>query len=569
MPKLAFVSLWNSANPQVESGYGYSIRRQLQKRFDVVDLFPLALPGERFWFPLRAAYRLVGRYYHPMREPVILKALARRIERALRGLKSDAVFAPSSMPLTFVETRLPIVYVTDQLFCDFVEKYIRRPAARFARLGNAQEARALATATRASYPSDWAAASAVRNYGADPAKLAVIPWGANLPREIAEEDVAAAIAARRLDRCHLVFLGVDWRRKGGDALVATVNELNRTGLPTRATIIGCDPPGLPQDRFKVHLRDVSYDGRLTTNSMAGWWRSRQPPPRDREGEAECPARRSRTGRSGGTWSTDDRATRSLSPRRSRASASAARGALRQPECCRANETSGRVVGPGRIRWRTSGGTSWCRCCGPIRTCGRRRCWRTCRAGIPSAILTVCCAPCSGGSQPGVPPRVPSGRSSSARSPGRTGAIGFHRRLELTGDDRRRAVCASAVPLLAGVFGLAVRQGVQGGESFTALTEGLQEALWQLGGVPRSHRTDRLSAAYRTCSAPTMRPRPTRPSASTMGWSRPATMPACRMRTAASRRRTGTSRSGSVRRWRCAGPETFRIWRATRPFWPSS
>jgi hypothetical protein len=38
--------------------------------------------------------------------------------------------------------------------------------------------------------------------------------------------------------------------------------------------------------------------------------------------------------------------------------------------------------------------------------------------------------------------------------------------------------------------------VQGGESFTALTEGLQEALWQLGGVPREHRTDRLSAAYR-------------------------------------------------------------------------
>jgi hypothetical protein len=28
------------------------------------------------------------------------------------------------------------------------------------------------------------------------------------------------------------------------------------------------------------------------------------------------------------------------------------------------------VGPGRIRWWTSGVTSWCRCCGPIRTCGR-------------------------------------------------------------------------------------------------------------------------------------------------------------------------------------------------------
>jgi transposase InsO family protein len=37
--------------------------------------------------------------------------------------------------------------------------------------------------------------------------------------------------------------------------------------------------------------------------------------------------------------------------------------------------------------------------------------------------------------------------------------------------------------------------VLGGESFTALAEGLQEALWRLGGAPREHRTDSLSAAY--------------------------------------------------------------------------
>ncbi|WP_287347485.1 hypothetical protein [Mesorhizobium sp.] len=38
--------------------------------------------------------------------------------------------------------------------------------------------------------------------------------------------------------------------------------------------------------------------------------------------------------------------------------------------------------------------------------------------------------------------------------------------------------------------------IVGGESFTALTEGMQEALWQLGGAPATNRTDRLSAAYR-------------------------------------------------------------------------
>ena len=40
------------------------------------------------------------------------------------------------------------------------------------------------------------------------------------------------------------------------------------------------------------------------------------------------------------------------------------------------------------------------------------------------------------------------------------------------------------------------QVVQGGESFTALSEGLQNALEALGGTPKQHRTDSLSAAYR-------------------------------------------------------------------------
>lgn len=38
--------------------------------------------------------------------------------------------------------------------------------------------------------------------------------------------------------------------------------------------------------------------------------------------------------------------------------------------------------------------------------------------------------------------------------------------------------------------------VLGGESFVALAEGLQNALWSLGGIPREHRSDSLSAAFR-------------------------------------------------------------------------
>src|SRR5689334_2470017 len=42
--------------------------------------------------------------------------------------------------------------------------------------------------------------------------------------------------------------------------------------------------------------------------------------------------------------------------------------------------------------------------------------------------------------------------------------------------------------------------VLGGESFVALAEGLQNALWTLGGVPEQHRSDSLSAAFRNLDA---------------------------------------------------------------------
>ncbi|MCB1546547.1 MAG: DDE-type integrase/transposase/recombinase, partial [Hyphomicrobiaceae bacterium] len=41
--------------------------------------------------------------------------------------------------------------------------------------------------------------------------------------------------------------------------------------------------------------------------------------------------------------------------------------------------------------------------------------------------------------------------------------------------------------------------VLGGESFVALAEGLQNALWALGGAPKEHRSDSLSAAFRNLS----------------------------------------------------------------------
>ena len=42
--------------------------------------------------------------------------------------------------------------------------------------------------------------------------------------------------------------------------------------------------------------------------------------------------------------------------------------------------------------------------------------------------------------------------------------------------------------------------ILGGESYVALAEGLQSALWAVGGAPKEHRSDSLSAAFRNLDA---------------------------------------------------------------------
>lgn len=87
-------------------------------------------------------------------------------------------------------------------------------------------------------------------------------------------------------------------------------------------------------------------------------------------------------------------------------------------------------------------------------------------------------------------------------PGRLGLSDFT-------DMRDRGVSIAGVPLDHRLYhfrlafsGWEQAHVVLGGESFVALAEGLQNALWALGRVPLQHRSDSLSAAFRNLDADT-------------------------------------------------------------------
>ncbi len=242
---VGFCCGWDPRNPNAWSGYAYSMRKALREHgCSVVDISPLEPEPDTADWARKVLARGSGRFYHWDREPAHLDRMAAIIDRRCREERPDILFAPSSVPLTRVKTPIPRAFAADQVFPSLLEGYVRPPAERYAMLGLEQEREALATASFASFPSAWAVDRAVTDCGASPDRMLLMPWGANLAAEPSEDEVQQLLEARRQRRpCSLVFIGGDWRRKGGDIVVSTVRELERRGTPCVLTVIGTDPPG--------------------------------------------------------------------------------------------------------------------------------------------------------------------------------------------------------------------------------------------------------------------------------------------------------------------------------------
>jgi glycosyltransferase involved in cell wall biosynthesis len=240
-PRLAFVSLWDASDFNAESSYSYAMREQLARDFEVTNIFPLTSRRAWLFAPLKAASVLHGGYYSPIREPLVLKEFARQIERRLRQTKVDVIFAPSTIPITYLDTTKPVVISTDQVFNSALDGYLQNPTRRFRRIGHAQESRALGAAAQAFFPSTWAACEARRYYPITHDRVHVVPWGANLAGSLSEDQVSASIATRSPDECRIVFIGRDWRRKGGTRVVDTLSALRRNGIDASLVVIGCTP----------------------------------------------------------------------------------------------------------------------------------------------------------------------------------------------------------------------------------------------------------------------------------------------------------------------------------------
>ncbi len=242
--RIAFATIGDGSDVRFWSGTPFHMSKSLANEGnDVIYIGPLnapILPLYKTYSRLCRAFRMPGLSpFHA--EPVVAQYVA-DATRKIRAVSPDIVLAPAGSIFAWsVPKGVPLVYASDATF-RLVENYHPnyRNLSRTARnIAERLERDTIARADLVLYPSQWAAESAIRDYGADPARVHVIPWGANL-NEAPDRD--SVLEGRKPGPCRLLLIGTSWEEKGADIAIETLAELKDRGVEAELVICGCTPP---------------------------------------------------------------------------------------------------------------------------------------------------------------------------------------------------------------------------------------------------------------------------------------------------------------------------------------
>lgn len=219
--------------------------QSLLNEFDEVHLFGPITKNEAFEKKIRIVKRIhskiFSKKYNSIHNILSSKFYASKINETLKAKKIDILFAPAaSTEIAYLKTSIPICYLPDTSFGQINEYYggFSGLSALSIKESNWIEKKAIANSATQVYSSNWAADYVIKNYKADRTNIYTVSFGANIdliPDETAiKKDFNGPI--------NLLFLGMDWKRKGGDIAIEAFTILLNKGYNITLTICGCVPP---------------------------------------------------------------------------------------------------------------------------------------------------------------------------------------------------------------------------------------------------------------------------------------------------------------------------------------
>lgn len=216
--ELGFLSPHNALDRRTFSGTPFHAARALAARPDI-------------------RLRLIGQHRPPRRTDRLLRRSPPPIGFGAPDLDGlDIVVGMVATPLLErlgeLRPELPYLHVTDATPAFLRDVYGWAVPGE----ADAAEARVAARAAVAVYSSEVLAGRAAADLGLRHLNADVLPFGVNL-------DTPPAAPCRKppLEQLELLFVGLDWERKGGDIAVAALDALAAAGRRARLTVVGPCP----------------------------------------------------------------------------------------------------------------------------------------------------------------------------------------------------------------------------------------------------------------------------------------------------------------------------------------
>ena len=233
-------------NPNAWSGTPNTMLLALRKMdgVQVGILGPLA-PGLRLVEGVRKTYwKAFSRRYLWEREPRILRLYELQFAGKLDALDPDVVLSLGTVGAAALPGSVPYVVYVDTTFKLNVDYYptMTGICRRSLRLGEAVDRRAFTGARHVIVTSDWAAASVKDDYGVPAERISVVPIGARHVYQIDRAELEKRARERLSGPMRLLWMAVEWERKGGDIAVSIAEELHRRDIPVVLDIAGLAPP---------------------------------------------------------------------------------------------------------------------------------------------------------------------------------------------------------------------------------------------------------------------------------------------------------------------------------------
>lgn len=238
--KIAYVTTYDGTNVNNWSGLGYYISKTLKKYVGEVEYIGNLVSKKFLRNYIKKGYSMIieKKHFYEDRTAEIGKFYAEQVEKQIKGKNYDIIFSPGSIPIAYLETNIPKIFWTDANFHGMIDYYFKNVSSLSVRDGNRMERRALDTSALAIYSSHWAADSAISYYKISKEKVKVIPFGSNVTNIPNRNELTHKLN----EKIKLLFVGKDWVRKGGKIAFDTMKELNKRGIETNLTVVGCTPP---------------------------------------------------------------------------------------------------------------------------------------------------------------------------------------------------------------------------------------------------------------------------------------------------------------------------------------